>query len=176
MEVRPPTTAGFGLGARLVLPALAVDAPLISVGAQLVAGVVTLVPPADVSEVGWWDGSVFGGPGGASEERTAAPAPGESGTAVIAGHVDSARDGPGAFYRLGRLRPGDRVDVVGGDGRIQAWVVSAAPEVISKADLPPGLGIPGGPPRLALITCGGPFDSATGHYRDNVIVYAGVSQ
>ena len=27
-------------------------------------------------------------------------------------------------------------------------------------------------PSLRLITCGGPFDRATGHYLDNIIVYA----
>jgi hypothetical protein len=29
-----------------------------------------------------------------------------------------------------------------------------------------------GAPKLALVTCGGPFDAATGHYLDNVIVWA----
>jgi hypothetical protein len=29
-----------------------------------------------------------------------------------------------------------------------------------------------GYPSLRLITCGGPFDQATGHYVDNIIVYA----
>jgi hypothetical protein len=29
-----------------------------------------------------------------------------------------------------------------------------------------------GAPRLVLITCGGPFDAATGNYEDNVVVYA----
>jgi hypothetical protein len=27
-------------------------------------------------------------------------------------------------------------------------------------------------PELRLITCGGPFDDATGHYLDNVVVFA----
>jgi hypothetical protein len=27
-------------------------------------------------------------------------------------------------------------------------------------------------PTLRLVTCGGPFNEATGHYRDNLIVYA----
>ena len=31
-------------------------------------------------------------------------------------------------------------------------------------------------PVLRLITCGGSFDRATGHDRDNVIVYAGLTK
>ena len=27
-------------------------------------------------------------------------------------------------------------------------------------------------PQLRLVTCGGPFDPSTGHYRDNVVVFA----
>ena len=41
---------------------------------------------------------------------TGGPAPGETGPAVIAGHVDS-RSGPAVFYRLGDLRPGDDITV-----------------------------------------------------------------
>ena len=29
-----------------------------------------------------------------------------------------------------------------------------------------------GPPLLTLITCGGEFDRAAGHFRDNVVVHA----
>jgi hypothetical protein len=42
----------------------------------------------------------------------------------------------------------------------------------AKTRLPPSLFDTAGPPRLALVTCGGPFDSATGHYLDNIIVWA----
>jgi hypothetical protein len=31
---------------------------------------------------------------------------------------------------------------------------------------------PTGYPALRLVTCGGPFDYVTGHYVDNIIVYA----
>jgi hypothetical protein len=27
-------------------------------------------------------------------------------------------------------------------------------------------------PRLVILTCGGPFDAATGHYLDNIVAYA----
>jgi hypothetical protein len=30
-------------------------------------------------------------------------------------------------------------------------------------------------PQLRLITCGGAFDSTTGHYLDNLIVYANLA-
>lgn len=38
--------------------------------------------------------------------------------------------------------------------------------------LPADLFVNSGPPKLALVTCGGPFDAATRHYLDNVIVWA----
>ena len=43
---------------------------------------------------------------------------------------------------------------------------------VAFAALPAGLFLNSGPPKLALVTCGGPFDAATGHYLDNVIVWA----
>ena len=70
--------------------------------------------------VGWWDGVVSRG---ASRVKTAAPAPGDAGVAVIAGHVDSAAAGPGALYRLERLDVGDRIRVVGFHRRTTIWVV-----------------------------------------------------
>ena len=41
--------------------------------------------------------------------------PGQIGTSVIEGHVDS-KQGPAVFYRLGALRPGDLVNVRLADG------------------------------------------------------------
>ena len=43
------------------------------------------------------------------------PRPGDPGSAVILGHVDSKR-GPAVFFRLRELRPGDRIGVTRADG------------------------------------------------------------
>ncbi len=66
---------------------------------------------------------------------------------------------------------GERVALRGADGRTLAYQVSGRRQ-LGKADLPADLFAHGGPPRLALVTCGGRFDRATRHYTDNVIVYA----
>jgi Sortase domain len=91
--------------------------------------------------------------------------------AVIAGHVDSTA-GPGALFKLKDLRVGDSIEIVDSRGRASAWTVDAAPETDLKTELPPALWATTGPPAIALVTCGGPFDTATGHYLDNVIVWA----
>src|SRR5580658_8095766 len=53
------------------------------------------------------------------------PAPGQDGSAVILGHVDSAigAGGLGVFFRLGEMRPGEYIDVRLADGSITHWIV-----------------------------------------------------
>ena len=43
---------------------------------------------------------------------------------------------------------------------------------VRKQGLPSSIYSRSGPARLVLVTCGGPFDTKTGHYRDNVVVTA----
>ena len=90
---------------------------------------------------------------------------------MIVGHVDS-RHGPAVFFRLGELRQDDRITVgqQGGGGRSF---------VVERVERQPKEALPTGriwnrtrQPVLRLITCGGSFDRSTGHYRDNVVVYA----
>jgi hypothetical protein len=155
--------------AALVIPALGVRAPLVATGAVGRPGSASLTIPSDIRTVGWWDGVVTDGD---KMIKQAAPAPGDPGVALIAGHVDSASAGAGALYNLRRLQEGDTIRVIGVDRRATSWKVTSAPQYSSKTALPRALFRTSGPPRLALVTCGGPFDSATGHYLDNVIVWA----
>jgi sortase (surface protein transpeptidase) len=99
------------------------------------------------------------------------PTPGETGSSVIVGHVDSARDGPAVFYRLRLLHPGDQVVVHRADGGTIRFAVTEVAQ-FAKAAFPAGrvYGSPGYP-ALTLITCGGRFDRARGSYRDNVVVF-----
>jgi hypothetical protein len=96
------------------------------------------------------------------------PTPGERGPAVIVGHVDTKK-GPAVFYKLGRLKPGDKVDVTRKDGAVAAFTVDSV-ERVSKARFPTRrvygeVGFAG----LRLITCGGDFVGH--HYTGNTIVY-----
>jgi sortase (surface protein transpeptidase) len=99
------------------------------------------------------------------------PTPGTRGAAVIVGHVDTYQ-GPAVFYQLGRLRPGNVFRVQRKDGRIAVFRIDSV-VTVSKRDFPTQKVFGRvNYAALRLITCGGPFDTQTGHYMDNVIVYA----
>ena len=153
----------------LVIPALNVDAPLVPTGAVGAPGTASLTIPADVNTVGWWNGTTRDGD---RIIRQDAPAPGEPGVAVIAGHVDSASAGPGALHGLATLRVGDAIEITDSNRERSSWIVDAEPETAPKTGLPARLWVTTGRPRLALVTCGGRFDTSTDHYLDNVIVWA----
>jgi hypothetical protein len=137
----------------VVIPKIGVAAPLIRLGLQPNR---RMQVPKDYSEAGWYTGG---------------PRPGELGPAVIAGHVDSKR-GPAVFYRLRELRQGDSV-VVRYSGGLQVRFRVERTERHPKGTFPTGrvYGDTAGA-KLRLITCGGEFDRASGHYRDNVIAFA----
>ena len=156
-------------GSLLIIPSLHVRAPLVPTGAVGAPETASLGIPPDIHEVGWWDGEVRDGDRSIHED---APAPGQPGVALIAGHVDSAANGPGALFDLEDLRTGAFIEISDSASYLSTWVVDARPQTTPKAQLPPQLWVTKGPPRLALVTCGGRFDAATGHYLDNVIVWA----
>lgn len=115
-------------------------------------------------------------PSGARYDEAAwfrhSPTPGSLGPSIILGHVDSASTGPSVFFRLGDLVRGDRISVTRADGSIARFTVQELARY-SKADFPTervygDLDHAG----LRLITCGGEFDVASGHYEDNIIVFA----
>jgi hypothetical protein len=156
-------------GSFLVIASLGVRAPLVPTGATGAVEKASLTIPDDVHTAAWWDGTV------SDDGRTVhedAPAPGQPGVAVIAGHIDSATAGPGALYDLKDVKVGATVDIVDSDGYDSRWTVSRPPETTLKTELPAALWVTKGRPTLAVVTCGGPFDPATGHYLDNVIVWA----
>lgn len=100
------------------------------------------------------------------------PAPGEAGSAVLAAHVDTAREGRGVFFELAGLTAGERIEVVRDDGEQLAFEVVSV-DRYGKTQLPVDeLFARTGRSRLTLITCGGAFDPALGRYEDNVVVIA----
>jgi LPXTG-site transpeptidase (sortase) family protein len=137
----------------LDIPAIGVKTRLARLGLTA-AG--TLQVPASTAVAGWYTGS---------------PRPGEPGAAVIVGHIDSNR-GPGVFYRLADLKPGNLVYVQRGRGRLAVFKVTEV-RTFLKSKFPTAA-VYGAVPdsQLRLITCGGAFDPATGHYLSNVIVFA----
>jgi sortase (surface protein transpeptidase) len=141
------------LKGHILIPAIEVDAPLIPLG---LAENRALEVPKKWGEAGWFKGGPF---------------PGEPGPAVVAGHVDST-SGPAVFYRLRELERGD-VIVVWREGDIRSRFRVESLKWFPKSAFPTELvyrSTPG--PALRLITCGGAFDNTSGHYVDNLVVFA----
>lgn len=102
------------------------------------------------------------------------PAPGQNGSAVILGHVDSALGAGrlGVFFTLGKLTPGRRVDVTLADGTVTVWQVVST-RLYTDDDFPDATVYdPWGPRLLRLITCGGTFDWTTHEYESATVVTA----
>ena len=144
--------------ATLRIPAIRVDSPVDQVGLNPDR---TMEVPAEgtpgYDHAAWFRYSVT---------------PGRQGPSVIIGHVDSAEAGPSVFFELGRLRPGERAEVVRADGVTVTFEVTEV-AVYPKDAFPTDrvYGATAGP-ELRLITCGGSFDSGAGSYRDNTVVFA----
>lgn len=100
------------------------------------------------------------------------PTPGQFGPALMGAHVDSDR-GPALFYGLGELRPGDKAMVRRADGKTAVFTVYSV-EQYPKNRFPTQRVYAPTENRaeLRLITCGGTFDEDVQHYRDNIVVYA----
>ena len=138
---------------RVQIPSIGVDSTLealaLGEGGRLQA-------PVDYDLAGWYAGGV---------------APGQVGPAIIAGHVDSPT-APAVFAAIGSLVPGDEIIVTRADGSTLSFMVSDSVQS-AKAEFPTATVYSNVPtPELRLITCGGVFDSSTGHYLDNLIVFA----
>jgi hypothetical protein len=168
-ESAPLPTHPFSIGYRTgtvrsspvpSLPPNEVDIPTIGVLAPLEPEMInhhTLSIPLDVHTVGLWaQGGQVGG---------------ESGTVLLAGHINYYNQGDGALFQLATIRPHARIFLSGPIGVVTVWTVDS---LISypKADLPQSVFAPEGARRLVIVTCGGPFDANTGHYLDNVVVTA----
>ncbi len=140
---------------RIQIPAIHVSAPVMEVGRNS-DGSVQVPPLGNHNLTGWYKYS---------------PTPGQTGSSVILGHVDSYQ-GISVFYYLKDLIQGDQISVTLADGTVANFVVDGL-EKVGKTDFPTSEVYGKAPyPALRLITCGGPFDESSGHYLDNIIVYA----
>ena len=140
---------------RIEIPALNVSAPVTQLGLNA-DGSVQVPPLSNHNLAGWYKNSVT---------------PGERGSSVILGHVDSYT-GISVFFSIKNLHPGDQIRVVRADGSTAVFAVDGVQKVV-KATFPTSTIYGNVPyPSLRLITCGGPFDPADGQYLDNIVVYS----
>jgi hypothetical protein len=141
------------------IPAIGVDSRLLHLGVNPdgTIQVPSLVTSSD--EAAWYKYSAT---------------PGQIGSSVIEGHVDSIQ-GPAVFFRLGALRPGDAIDVRLADGVTAIFRVTGVREYL-KSEFP-AKAIYGATDyaALRLITCGGAFDYTTGHYLSTTVVFASLT-
>jgi len=141
--------------AQIIIPSLEVNAPVMRLG-RAADGTIQVPPLANHNLAGWYDRSVT---------------PGQDGTSIILGHVDSVT-GTSVFYTIKDLTRGQLIWVMRADGRTAVFSVDGVQEV-TKARFPSAQIYGDTPyPELRLITCGGPFDTATRQYLDNIVVYS----
>ena len=143
----------------VVIPAIGVDSAILHLGVNADGSMQVPSLVTSANDAAWYKYSAT---------------PGQIGTSVIEGHVDSYF-GPAVFYRLGALRPGDLIEVGLADGTTAIFRVTGVREYL-KSNYP-AKAIYGATnyAALRLITCGGAFDFATGHYLSSTVVFASLA-
>lgn len=148
-----PVGPGPSIPRELVVPALGINLAVGQLGLQANHEVQV---PTSAQTVGWF--------------RLGAT-PGQVGSAVILGHVDSYR-GPGVFFNLKTLPVGASIEVRRADGNVMEFRVTRVVE-FPKSAFPDALVYGATSGRyLNLVTCGGTFDHATGSYESNIVVFS----
>lgn len=140
---------------RLLIPEIAVDAPFtdLAIGDK---GQLQPPPAGDTNLVGWYAKGV---------------SPGEKGTSIIAGHVDT-KTSAAVFARLDQLDKGDKFQVRRADGRSATFVVDGL-ETFAKDEFPSDRVYGDADrPEVRLITCAGDYDHKVKDYTDNLVVFA----
>jgi hypothetical protein len=164
-KIAPPSFANAAKGpvmlpsqpVSLSVPAIGVKSDLVTLGLNPDGTV--QVPSLDdpSSKAGWYKNS---------------PTPGSVGPSIILGHIDSKKYGPGVFYDLGNLKPGDEIDVNRQDGSVAVFKVDGV-RTYPKSAFPTSL-VYGNLDHagLRLITCGGTFDPSISSYESNIVAFA----
>ncbi|MEW1808988.1 class F sortase [Pseudarthrobacter sp. NPDC080039] len=151
----PDSALPASVPVRIEVPSIGVDAALTAVGKQANGEVQT--PSGEP-----------GAPGGWYQDS---PTPGQTGSAVILGHVNSTTSDIGLFYRLHELTPGQAITVTRADHTAAVFTVDKV-DVYHKSTFPTVAVYQNAErPEVRLITCGG-YNPATREYQDNTVVYA----
>ncbi|PZG16356.1 class F sortase [Nonomuraea aridisoli] len=154
-EIKPAPAMLPSTPVRLVIKRLGINAPIKSVG--LAKNGTIEVPPIDNHNlVGWYRNM---------------STPGEAGPAVLLGHKDT-RTRSAVFARLPELRHGDVIEVKRQDKTTAVFTVGGVEQANKQTFPTQRVYGPQENAQLHLITCGGTYNRSTGHYTDNVIVYA----
>ena len=140
---------------RVRIPAIGVNAPTTVLGLAA-DGRIAVPSYREADRIGWYRYS---------------PVPGASGTAVLVGHVDTPT-GRAVLYRLGQLRPGDRILIDRRDGSTAVFTVTRIAAYTDSTFPTSQVYTLNSPPQLSLITCGHGYAPATHRSLGNIVAFA----
>lgn len=149
----PPTEPIYGLPVRLQIPKIKVDATVMYLGLTKAGD---MAAPSNIVDVGWYK---YG------------PNPGNTGSAVIDGHIDGLRGEPGVFFDLNKLQPGDSVLIVDNRGQTASFVIRES-QTYDQSQQPSEVFNSSNGAHLNLITCTGAWDATQRHFLERLVVFA----
>jgi LPXTG-site transpeptidase (sortase) family protein len=145
---------------RLIIPAIAIYAPVEWIGTQS-NGELTTPTQNPWEDVGWYN---------------LGPHPGERGSAVIDGHLDRPGGYPAVFWRLRDLHVGDEVLVMNASGKtLRFKVIRIALYTPQEAPIQDIFGNWGGT-YLNLITCAGDWIPSQHQTNLRLVVYTSLAK
>ncbi len=152
----PATTTPL-VPARLVIPALGIDAAVELVGKKADG---TMATPTTFGGVAWYS------PGSR---------PGAPGNAVIAGHVNNALTKSGVFEHLSELGVGEAVVVSDASGKSLTYFITKIEQYPVDEAPVASIFTTSGPSQLVLITCDGEWVASEHSFNKRFVVYARLS-
>lgn len=152
--VVPVVPPSVGVPVRIKIPSIAVNAAIVSVG---VAPDGSMGVPQKPRDTAWY---AFG------------PRPGETGSAVIAGHVNWLYGAKGAFERLKNLKPGAKITVQDDKGKSLLFIVRESRSYAATADATDVFSSTDSSAHLNLITCSGVWNKRAKQYTKRLVVFA----
>jgi len=143
-----------GAPVRITIPSIVVDAVVekVTLAADGSMGV-----PKRPDDVAWY---------------ALGPRPGETGSAIIAGHVDSMYGDAAVFADLHKLKAGDKITVEDDRGGVISFVVRESRKYDAAADATNVFSSNDGKAHVNLITCSGTWDKSARQYTERLVVFA----
>lgn len=153
---KPVKVLGASRPVRITIPAIGVDTKVNPIGLNKAGELAVPQPGPKLNQAAWFENS---------------PTPGQPGPSIIEGHVDSV-EGVSVFFKLGAVRPGNKIHVTRADGKTVTFTVNAIRDY-KKASFPTEVVYGGdlGVPQLRLITCSD-FDESIHHHVGNEVVFS----
>lgn len=152
--VVPDATEGIGEPARLKIPSIAVDATVEKVA---LAADGSMDVPKHYRNTAWY---------------SLGPRPGETGSATITGHVDTAYGTAAVFANLHKVKSGDTISVQNDDDTVVRFVVRKTRRYDATADATDVFVSNDGKAHLNVITCVGAWDNRAKQYAERLVVFA----